>query len=142
MSRSKRSSESQPEFFVDRCLGKGAPRELSQLGWKVHLISDYFPDDAMDVSDPEWIEFGITRGWSLLTQDVRIRKQETVRELLRSSSSCVHCLDTGKLLIAAKVARFEQHRSRVFHNVRLAKPGFYLVTATDVIKRWPSRLDR
>jgi PIN like domain len=30
---------------------------------------------AQQVSDPEWIEYGLARGWALLTQDERIRRQ-------------------------------------------------------------------
>jgi hypothetical protein len=61
LNRSGRSSESQPEFFADRCLGKGAPRILVSRGWIVHVVSDHFPDDAQTVSDPEWIAYGLAR---------------------------------------------------------------------------------
>ncbi|WP_343602468.1 hypothetical protein [Mycobacterium sp.] len=36
---------------------------LSQLGWLIHRIADQFPNDADRVSDPDWMEFGLQRGW-------------------------------------------------------------------------------
>jgi hypothetical protein len=59
LSKSKRSSESQPEFFADRCLGRSAPARLVGLGWIIHLVADHFPDDGQQVGDDEWIEFGL-----------------------------------------------------------------------------------
>jgi hypothetical protein len=47
------------------------------------MVSDVFPDDGQNVSDPEWIEYGLTQGWGLLTQDVRIATQPAVQALLR-----------------------------------------------------------
>jgi hypothetical protein len=44
---------SQPEFFADRCLGRGASRLLRDQGWIVHDITDHFANDAQDVSDPD-----------------------------------------------------------------------------------------
>jgi hypothetical protein len=62
-----------PEFFLERSLGKLTAEGLLEQGWVVHTISDYFPDDGADVSDEEWIEFGVGRGWVCLTKDKRIR---------------------------------------------------------------------
>lgn len=43
-------------------------------GWIVHVLGDHFPDDGQKIGDPEWIKYGLVRGWSLLTQDERIAK--------------------------------------------------------------------
>jgi hypothetical protein len=42
--------------------------------WIVHVVSEHFPDDAQKTSDPEWISYGLARGWSLLTQDLLDRR--------------------------------------------------------------------
>src|SRR5262249_40830355 len=81
--RSTRLPESPPEFFVDRCLGKNAPGLLRAWGWKVHLITDHYPDDAQNIADDEWMAEGLERGWSLLTQDDRIVRQEAARNQSR-----------------------------------------------------------
>jgi hypothetical protein len=107
LSRSKRSSASPPEFFADRCLGKGAPARLVELGWIVHTISDHFPDDAQQISDPRWVEYGMQRGWSLLTQDERMSTQVTVKAMLRKYRGCIHCLDSANLPVQVRADRFQ-----------------------------------
>ncbi len=61
------------------------------------MISDHFADDAEEISDPDWVEYGLQRGWSLLTQDERISHQVIVREMLRKYRGCIHCLDSANL---------------------------------------------
>ena len=127
MSRSKRSSESQPEFFADRCLGRAAPAILVELGWIVHTIGDHFPADAQSIGDPEWVEHGLKRGWSLLTQDERISTQVVVMTMLRRHRGCIHCLDSANLPIRVRAERFEAHRRAIHQHVRDRRVGFFLV---------------
>jgi hypothetical protein len=93
----------------------------------VHVIGDHFPDDAEDVGDPEWIEYGLRRNWSLLTQDERISTQPVVRELLIRYHGCVHCLDSANLSAAAKAGRFEAHRRAIHQHVLDRRVGFFVV---------------
>lgn len=46
---------------------------LREAGYSVHLIADYYPDDATDVADEERIADGCSRGWTLLPKDKKIR---------------------------------------------------------------------
>ncbi len=69
------SSEPQPRFVADRCLGKGSVERLRALGWSIVRISDVFVGDAQDVSDEQWVAYGGRRGMALLTKDKRIRYQ-------------------------------------------------------------------
>ncbi|SNY61768.1 hypothetical protein [Paractinoplanes atraurantiacus] len=101
------SSESQPEFFSDRCLGRGTSRLLRQQGWIVHDITDHFENDAQDVGDPEWMEYGLSRGGSLLSQDKRIRNQVSALGLLNDHSGRIFCLSSGNLLISDRAERFQ-----------------------------------
>jgi hypothetical protein len=135
LSKSKRSSESPPEFFADRCLGKGAPTILVQRGWIVHTISEHFADDAQKIGDPEWIEYGLQRGWSLLTQDERISTQVAVKALLREYRGCIHCLDSANLSIQARADRFEAHRRVIHQHVRDGRAGFFIVHEFGAPKR-------
>lgn len=127
MSRSKRLSESQPEFFADRCLGKGAPAMLVELGWIVHTISDHFPQDAQSIDDPEWVEYGLRNGWSLLTQDERISSQIAVMTMLRKYRGCIHCLDSANLPIRVRAERFHSHRQAIYQHVKDRRVGFFIV---------------
>lgn len=120
-------SESPPEFFADRCLGKRAPALLAEWGWIIHLIGDHFPDDAQQTGDDEWIEHGLQRGWSLLTQDERISTQPAVGALLNGYRGCAHCLDSANLGALAKATRFEMHRKAIHQHVLDRRVGFYVV---------------
>ncbi|MGW0434931.1 PIN-like domain-containing protein [Micromonospora sp. NPDC003197] len=133
----KRSSESQPEFFVDRCLGKSAPRRLIEAGWKIHLVADLFPDDGQFVSDPEWVEHGLSQGWTLLTQDKRIRTQPLLLSAVRAADLTIHCLSSAELLTTDRVKRFEQHREEIWRYAVSGAAGFYVVYEDRVVRRWP-----
>lgn len=135
MSRSRRSSASPPEFFADRCLGKGAPALLVDRGWKVHLVTDHFPDDAQHVGDPEWIEHGLSHGWALLTQDERIRKQPAALAPLRQHKGLIFCLSSAELLVPVRADRFHVHQGRIYDYVRSGRAGFYLVLEHQVVKQ-------
>lgn len=62
-----------PEYFFDRSLGKASATRLRDRGWIVHLIAEFYEDDAADIADEEWIAEGCSRGWILLTKDKKIR---------------------------------------------------------------------
>jgi hypothetical protein len=67
------SSDRPLEFFLDRSLGKLTAERLREAGPVVHLIADFYPDDAQKIEDADWIAEGCRRGWVLLTKDKRIR---------------------------------------------------------------------
>lgn len=71
-------------------------------GWVIHVVGDYFPDDGQRVGDPEWMEHGLSRGWSLLTQDERIATQPVAITLLRRYKGIIHCLDSAQLPVRTK----------------------------------------
>jgi hypothetical protein len=91
------------------------------------MISDHFPDDAQDVADPEWIKYGLERGWGLLTQDIRIATQPAVQTLLRLYEGCVHCLDSAELPVHVKAERFDSRRAAIFQHVRDKRVGFFVI---------------
>jgi hypothetical protein len=100
---------------------------LVSRGWIVHVISDHFPDDAQEVSDPEWIEYGLARGWSLLTQDLRISTQAEVDALLRQYRACIHCLDSSELSVRIRAERFDLRRGAIYQSVLDRRVGFFVI---------------
>jgi hypothetical protein len=66
--------EPPPEFLLDRSLGRSVADGLSDLGWVVHRVSEYFPNDGQSVPDDEWVAFGGSRDWACLAKDKRIAK--------------------------------------------------------------------
>lgn len=89
------SSAERPEFFLDRSLGRVTASRLREAGYIVHLIGDYYPDDASDVPDEEWIAEGCANGWVLLTKDKRIRYRAQELEALQEGH--LFCLVSGNL---------------------------------------------
>lgn len=134
MSRFKPSFGSPPEFFADRCLGKGAPALLVQRGWRIHLVTDHFPDDAQTVGDPEWIEYGLSHHWALLTQDARIRRQPAALAFLRLHRGAMFCLSSAELPVAVRAARFQAHETAIYAQARSQRGGFYLVHEHRLVK--------
>jgi hypothetical protein len=101
------------------------------------LITEHFPDDAQGVGDPEWVEYGLAHGWSLLTQDDRIRRQPSALAPLRRYKGTVHCLASAELPREVRAERFHTHQRKIYGNVRAARLGFFVVYEFDVVRRWP-----
>lgn len=138
---SKRSAEplGPPEFFFDRSLGKNVAERLIELGWLIHRIHDYFPNDAEDVSDPDWIEYGLQRGWIPLHKDGRIIGNPTERAPIERHVAPMFFLDNQRLPIVEMVRRFHDNQSKIYaitHRRRKAA-ACYAVSGTGVHKRWP-----
>lgn len=138
MVRSKRSFESPPEFFADRCLGKEAPRILIAHGWAVRMIADEFPDDAQQVGDDQWMAYGAARGWVLLSQDDRIRRNSAAVNVVIEHAAVAFCLDSAQLTRRAKADRFLTHAPRIHRAIRRAvkdQTYAYYVVHHDKIER-------
>lgn len=127
----------EPEFFLDRCLGRTVATRLSALGWVVHQIADHFPDDAQHVSDPDWIKFGAERGWTLITQDKRIRYRKDELAAVERSGGVMLQLADGNLTITDKVERLSTQRDAIFAAARRTGPALYRVYAERISQVWP-----
>jgi hypothetical protein len=101
----------------------------------VHLVAEHFDDDAQQVSDPEWIEYGLARGWALLTQDERIRRQPAALEPLRRHRGSIFCLSSAQLTVTAKADRLLRLQGAIYDLVRRGRGGFFLVDEHRVFRR-------
>lgn len=141
MTKSKRSAGSpaatQPEFFLDRCLGRGVARKLRDFGWAVRLVADVFPDDGQSTPDEEWITFGLRQGWALLTQDRRIRYRASELGALAGGGCVMFCLSSGNLLIEQRAVCFENSRDAIHHAAARDGAAFYVVYEDRIAKKWP-----
>jgi hypothetical protein len=106
-----------------------------EWGWLVHVIADHFPDDAERVSDPDWIEYGLVRGWSLLTQDFRIATQPAADALLRAHRGSIHCLDNAELPVRTRAERFHSRQRAIYQHVRDHRVGFFVIGETGPPRR-------
>lgn len=135
--RSTPSAESLPEFFIDRCLAHPVGKGLADLGWAVHVVNHQFPNDAQEISDEEWIKHGLSRGWSLLTQDSKIRYRAKELSVVADGQCAMFCLNSGNLRIATKVAWFHASQAKIYREARKARAAFFVVYEDNISKMWP-----
>lgn len=117
------SSQTPPEFFIDRSLGRHRlPDALRRVGYVVHTMWDVYGRDAeQHVADVQWITEGATRGWVLLSKDAKMRHRTLELEAIESSSARVFLLTNQQLTGAEQVEIYLNNINRI---VRLSrKPG-------------------
>jgi PIN domain-containing protein len=130
------SSARPPEFFFDRSLGKASAGRLRDRGWVVHLIADFYQDDAASIPDEEWIAEGCSRGWILFTKDKKIRYRTHVLGALESGH--LFCLASGNLGLDEMAQRFIDARPAMLRAVGRYSAGFWHVHANGKVTRmWP-----
>jgi hypothetical protein len=130
------SSDRQREFFFDRSLGKVSARRLRELGYVVHLIAEYYFDDAQETADEVWISEGCRRGWVLLTKDRRIRYR--AHELSALRGGFMFCLSDGNADLAAIAETWSAAMPAIERAVDRGATGFWHVYADGSIKQmWP-----
>lgn len=130
-------AEKLPEFFLDRCLGRGVARLLRDFGWNIHTVGELFPDDGQHTPDEEWIAYGLSRSWGLLTQDKRIRYRASELGSLARGGSVMFCLNSGNLLIRQRAAWFDASRPEICRAARDGVAAFYVVHECSIVKKWP-----
>ena len=130
------SSAGQPEFFLDRSLGKTTASTLREAGYILHLIADHYPNDADEVPDEHWIAEGSSRGWVLLTKDKRIRYRAEELEALQEGH--LFCLISGTMDIAEMTQALLVALPRIQGVARSEAAGFWHVYRDGTIRRmWP-----
>jgi hypothetical protein len=130
------SSDKPPEFFFGRSLGKASARRLRDRGWTVHLIADFYADDAADIPDEEWIAEGCKRGWILLTKDKKIRYRSHELEALEEGH--LFCLASGNLDLDEMAERFTEAQPAMLRAVARHEVGFWHVhEGGRITKMWP-----
>lgn len=130
------SSARPPEYFFDRSLGKASATRLRDRGWIIHLIADFYRDDAADVADEEWIAEGCSRGWMLLTKDKKIRYRAS--ELSALETGHLFCLASGNLGLDDMAQRFADAEQAILSARQRYPVGFWHIHAAGRITRmWP-----
>lgn len=130
------SSDRPPEFFFDRSLGKASAARLRERGWTVHLIAEFYADDAAKIPDEEWIAEGCRRGWLLLTKDKKIRYRSHELEALEEGH--LFCLSSGNLGLDETAQRFEEALPAMLRAARTHSVGFWHVHGNGRIRKmWP-----
>jgi hypothetical protein len=122
-----------PEFLIDRSLGRGFAAAIRACGWKVTLINDVYANDAQQVTDGEWIEYGCAHGWAALTKDRWIRR----RPQFEVATCPIFALSDGNLLIAEMVRRFDSQRTRIWQAALSGRREFWVVYESQISRQYP-----
>ena len=130
------SSDTPPECFFDRSLGRRSAQILRDQGWIIHLIADFYPDDADGVADEVWIAEGCRRGWILLSKDQQIRYR--AHELSALGPGHLFCLANGNLSVSDMAQRFLDAQQAMARAVGSSPEGFWVIyEGGRIAKRWP-----
>jgi hypothetical protein len=138
-SSGRRPAAEQPEFLIDRSLGRlTVPAALRSVGLTAHTLADiYGEESAQETEDVEWIRLAAQQGWVVLCKDDRIRRRPAERDALMDGKVRAFCLTNANLGFDAQAAYYLANRHRILQAAR--KPGPYLYGVyKDGIKRlWP-----
>jgi uncharacterized protein with PIN domain len=136
---SRREQPPQPEFFIDRSLGKKHLAEaLRALGFTVHTLSSVYGEKrGQRAPDADWLRTAGRNGWIVLMKDDRIRTRPSERDALQDAQVRAFCLTNAQLRGAEQTARFVKHINRIVQRARKPGPFIYGVYDDGLRRLWP-----
>lgn len=133
-----RKSEQQPEFFVDRSLGKSIVEALRDVGLTVHSMADVYGEKrAQRLADEVWLRDAGENSWIVLTKDDAIRRRPAERDALTEAGVRAFCLTSAQLRGAEQIERFVNNRHRILSQARKSGPYIYGVYESGLKRLWP-----
>ena len=130
--------QDEPEFFIDRSLGKSIADGLRAVGLIVHtMASIYGEEKAQQLADEVWLRDAGKKGWIVLTKDDAIRRRPAEREALIDAGVRVFCLTTAQLRGGEQLSRFAENRHRIIQRARQPGPYIYGVYEGRLKRLWP-----
>ena len=133
-------SDSPPEFFVDRSLGRHVVSDaLRAAGATVHVMADVYGERiGQGLADTEWLRDAGANGWVVLMKDNKVRYRPAELEALTASGVRAFCLTNANLRATEMAQRFVDHLPRIqsIASERLG-PYIYGVYADGVRLLWP-----
>jgi hypothetical protein len=116
----------EPEFFIDRSLGKSIAEGLRAVGLTVHTMASVYGEErAQTLRDEVWLRDAGANSWIVLTKDDAIRRRPAEREALTKAGVRVFCLTNAQLTGAEQTARFVENQDRIIRQARKAGPFIY-----------------
>lgn len=133
-------SDSRPEFFVDRSLGRHVvPDALRAAGATVHVMADVYGERiGQGLADTEWLRDAGANGWVVLMKDNKVRHRPAELEALTTSGVRAFCLTNANLRATEMAQRFVDQLPRIqsIASEHLG-PYIYGVYADGVRVLWP-----
>ena len=132
------SPSDQPEFFVDRSLGKSIVAGLRAAGLQVRSMADVYGEAAAQLlADETWLRDAGENDWIVLTKDDAIRRRPAERDALTEAAVRVFCLTNRNMRAAAQTERFVSNRYRILRRAQRPGPYIYGVYETGLRRLWP-----
>lgn len=136
MSRPKEQKD--PEFLVDRSLGKSIVEGLRAAGLTVHSLADIYGEKrAQRLVDEIWLRDAGENDWVVLTKDDAIRRRPAERDALTGAAVRVFCLTNRNLRGSEQTERFVSNRHRIIRQSRKPGPYIYGVYDDSLRRLWP-----
>jgi hypothetical protein len=130
--------KSEPEFFVDRSLGKSIVAGLRAVGLTVHSMADIYQERPGHLlADEVWLRDAGANDWIVLTKDDAIRRRPAERDALTEAAVRVFCLTNRSLRAADQTERFVSNRHRILQRARKPGPYVYGVYEKQLRRLWP-----
>jgi len=131
-------TEQQPEFFVDRSLGKSIVEALRDVGLTVHSMADIYGEKrAQRLADEVWLRDAGENDWIVLTKDDAIRRRPAERDALTEAEVRAFCLTSAQLRGTEQIERFINNRNRILRQARKSGPYIYGVYESGLKRLWP-----
>lgn len=132
-------SQPQPEFFVDRSLGRiQVPRDLRVVGWRVRTHFEVFGVRDEDVADTEWLEMCGQEDLPVLSKDRRLRYRPQEIAAIRRHRVKAFVLTQGSLRAVEQVQRLERNRAAIEAACTEIGPFVYAVHKDRIVRVFPS----
>lgn len=131
--------ETQPEFFIDRSLGRRhLAAALRDLGLTVHtMASAYGEAEAQGLADELWLADAGRRAWIVLLKDDAIRRRPAERDALMRAGVRAFCLTNAQLRAEEQTSRFVDNINRILQRARKPGPYIYGVYEGRLERLWP-----
>jgi len=135
----RRAPQPQPEFFVDRSLGRRiVPEALRAIGFVVHTMAEVYLDGRDElVADERWIADADVAGWVALTKDERIMRYPHEQAALAASQLRVFAIGNQHLTGQQMATYFAVNVNRIVQRSRRPGPFVDIVFRNGVERRWP-----
>jgi hypothetical protein len=131
-------SRPQPEFFVDRNLGRRVPEILRAAGWRLRTHREVYGERDQNVPDVEWLELCGREALPVLTADRRIRYRPPEIAAIRRQRVKAFVLVGGSLRAAEQAERFVRNRERIHDACSDDGPFVYAVHAAQLVRIFPA----
>lgn len=129
----------EPEFFIDRSLGRIAvPEALRACGLVVHPMAEVYGEQiGQGLADETWLRDVGERGWIVLMKDDAIRRRPAEREALIAGGVRAFCLTNAQLRGEEQARRLVDNRHRILRQARQPGPYIYGVYEGRIQRLWP-----